>query len=379
MTGGNIEETKLLFILSSDYGELFDAMSLVIGSRLNAVFLMPAALFSVNGTALPYRTYRYNSASDIQSFIDREKPDLALLFSGYLYAVNDILDEESLERLLHAWHDRKLKVATSDPFLGIMSAVEDDTFHDRHPQRARLKIHFSRISRLLQDIVHIYHSTLAVRSAKQLSFFNRNIILQRSEILRHRNELLAWPAIDGSKDRWLFVLSPDDYAGRIANHGEDRFLELLSARLQDAAAAGRQPVLVAPRSCVDQIKTRAEGIGDMIAFSSCDFKLFMALLHDAEFVFYWNMFSATIVTRALNRMPFFLFDRGHLARAIKPFLAAAARQFYPDCQIEFLDEKDPLQPARLAILAKAQEAGLFAPAYRNFSKSLSPEELIQEI
>ena len=379
MTDKDSDKAKLLFILSNDYGELFDAMCFVMGLRFDPVFLMPPKLFKVNHTTLPYPVHCYNSASDIRSIVEKEKPDIVLLFSGYLYVMNNIMNAEALEKLIAQWRDQNLKVATSDPFLGMMSAIEDDTFSDRHPGHEWLKSHFSWLSRLLQDFPHIYHSTLPLKTAKGVSFFNSNIILQPSEISCRRKQLLEWSPVRGAKDRWLFVLSPEDYGIQMRTYGEDRFLELLRRMLSDAAEVGRQPVLMAPQSCLAALQASGKRVEDLIALPSCSFTLFMLLLYEGEYVFYWNMFSASIVARALNGKPFFVFDRGHLARVIKPFGAVAMRHFYPDCEIELLEQKDALALEQLAQLAARQEKGIFEPARRNFARSPSPERIVREI
>lgn len=379
MTDKDSDKTKLLFILSNDYGELFDAMCFVMGLRFDPVFLMPPKLFDLNHASFPYRVHCYISASDLQDVVDTEKPDIVLLFSGYLYVMNNILDTETLEKLIAQWRDQNLKVATSDPFLGMMSAIEDDTFSDRHPRHEWLKGHFSWLSRLLQDFPHVYHSTLPLKTAKGVSFFNSNIILQPSEISCRRKQLLDWSPARGSKDRWLFVLSPEDYGIQMATYGGDRFLEVLMRILNDAVEVGRQPVLMAPEPCIAAMQAGGKRVEDLIALPSCSFTLFMLLLYEVEYVFYWNMFSASIVTRALNRKPFFIFDRGHLARVIKSFSAVAMRHFYPDCEIELLQQRDRLAPERLVRLAAAQEERIFVPAYENFSRSPSPERIVREI
>lgn len=379
MTDKDSDKTKLLFILSNDYGELFDAMCFVRGLRFDPIFLVPTKLFDLNHASFPYPMHCYNSTNDIQNVVDSEKPSIVFLFSGYLYVMNNILDAAALEKLIAQWRDQKLKVATSDPFLGMMATIKDDTFNNRHPRHEWLTTHFFWLSHLLQDFTHIYHSTLPLKTAKGLSFFNSNIILEPSEMLCHRKQLLDWSPAHGSKDRWLFVLSTEDYGMQMATYGGDRFLEELRRMLNDAIEAGRQPVLMAPEPCIAAMQTKGKHIEDLIALPSCSFTLFMLLLYEAEYVFYWNMFSASIVVRALNRKPFFFFDKGHLARVISSFSAVAMRHFYPDCEIELLQQGNTLTSERLVRLAAAQEEKIFLPAFENFSRSPNPEQIVREI
>ena len=373
------DKTKLLFLLSNDYGELFDAMCFVQGTGLEATFAMPPRLFSVNRADFPYPASPYSSESDIREVIAQTRPSRVLLFSGYLYVINGNLELESLERLLRSWRDQNLNVATSDPFLGLMSAVGNSTFNERHPMYRWLMSHFSQISRLLQDYVHIYHGAPGMQTGNQVSFFSRHIILQPSQREQSRRKLFEWSRIDEAKRRWLCILSTEDYAAQLTKYGAERFLELLSRRLQDAVRYGRQPVLLAPQPCVAAIEARMKGIGDLVALSACSYTLFMLLLHDAEYVFYWNVFSASIIGRAVNRLPLFFFDRGHLTDALRPFFAEAMRHFYAGCQIELLELAEPLAPERLAPLATRQEEGIFLPGTKNCAGCLSPEEVMRRL
>lgn len=149
--------------------------------------------------------------------------------------------------------------------------------------------------------------------------------------------------------------------------------------LREALDAGRQPVLVAPKPCLDVLAPHAEALAGLITASSCDFPSFLTLLHEAEYAFYWNLLSASILGRVLNRGPFFLFDRGHLAQAIPAVLEVGLRHFYPGCRLELLDPGTRLDPDRLAGLAERQGRDVFGPALANLAKSPVPSEALRRI
>ena len=106
---------------------------------------------------------------------------------------------------------------------------------------------------------------------------------------------------------------------------------------------------------------------------------FMRLLYEAECVFYWNLFSASIVARALSRLPLFLFDRGHLGAVVKAFHEAARRQVYPGCVIKLLDPESRLTIAALAPLAESLPSALYDPLHANLSRAASPEEVVRKL
>ena len=85
------------------------------------------------------------------------------------------------------------------------------------------------------------------------------------------------------------------------------------------------------------------------------------------------------MARALSSLPFFVFDRGHLAFVLRPFHDAASRHFYPGCEIGLLDPASRLTVAGLLPLAAAQPAKLFDPMFRNFSGASSPDEVIRAL
>lgn len=379
MTDTSLDRPKLLFVLSGDHGELFNAVYFVMGTSLRAAFLMPPKLLTLNRPGFPYRAHGYSAVSDVLDVVDRERPDLVLFFSGYLYVINKILDTGSVEQMIGWCRDRNLALATSDPLLGLMARAEGETFEMPEGRRERLARHGAELTRVLQDAVHVYLAPSDFGAARQVSFYNSNIVLEPAALARCRNRLRRWGRINGAKDRWVFVLSPEDYGIQTTVHGPERFADWLLGRLKDAVAAGRQPILVAPQPCIAEIQGRTEAIEDLIALPACNYGLFMFLLYDAEYVFYWNIFSASIIARVLNRMPFFVFDRGHQAQVIKPYLEVGTRHFYPGAKLPMLDQAEELEPERLAALASRQEAEILAPTCANLAKSPGPEQVVADI
>ena len=78
---------RLLFVVSNDYGELSGAMYLAMGGAFEVAMALPPRLHGANERGLGYRSYRYQSVEDVMGIIGRERPDVVLMFSGYLYAV----------------------------------------------------------------------------------------------------------------------------------------------------------------------------------------------------------------------------------------------------------------------------------------------------
>jgi hypothetical protein len=225
--------------------------------------------------------------------------------------------------------------------------------------------------------VHVYLAPRVETQVAHVSWYNPAIAADGDGRRLCRERLFDWPPIARDRERWLFVISQEDYELQAATRGRRRFVELVAAHLADCAAAGRQPVLVAPAACLQQLGALGVQVPRLVALDACNYTHFMRLLYEAECVFYWNLFSASIVARALSRLPFFVFDRGHLGAVLRPFHDAARRHFYPGCKIELLAADSRLTIAALAPLAASLPSTLYDPLHANLSRAASPEEVVR--
>src|SRR5207248_1879250 len=95
-------DSRLMFVFDTDYGEVSTAMYMVLGQSLVAstTLLMPPRLFVNNGELLPGRTFLYRALEDIVDAVDRHRPDLVFICSGYLFPVHKICTSEQLGELI---------------------------------------------------------------------------------------------------------------------------------------------------------------------------------------------------------------------------------------------------------------------------------------
>jgi hypothetical protein len=210
-----------------------------------------------------------------------------------------------------------------------------------------------------------------------VAFYNRHIEVPAGERPALTARLAGHLAVNAARPRWLFIMSLEDYATQVALHGAGAFHDLLLGKLRETAAAGRQPVLIAPRPCLDALGARPSAIAGAVVLPALPIDVFMTLVTEAEHVFYWNIFSNTTTIRVVNGLPFFAFDQGHMARSMpRLFELAAARH---DCgEPAYLDQTVPLDPGRLVALAAVQERAMRGPR-EHFRRAPSPPEMLRSL
>jgi hypothetical protein len=110
----------------------------------------------------------------------------------------------------------------------------------------------------------------------------------------------------------------------------------------------------------------------------CSFKRFASLLLGAEYVFYWNVVSHTMLLRLFNEQPIFMLDRGHLVRNVKPLYGRVVDWYYQGLEPIYLDQELTLDPELLASLASGyrERASQISAGMR---RSPSPERMIGAI
>lgn len=372
--------SRLTFVLSHDFGELFNALYFLTGTPVEATLLLPPRLYELNGDRLPWPTIPYQAADDVARAVADADPDLLLLFSGYLFVVNKILAAEQVQALFSGWRREGRRLLTSDPALGLMADLDERTFGGAHPARDWLRQHFDWLGRLLADTYHLYLAPSGItQRAPHGSFYNP------------RYAPAFNPASDRADRYWLFVISPEDYLLQIQTQGRPRFADLLARRLNEVAQSGVVPVLVGPQTLREDLRgfgiEEGQPPEDEAASAPCrpmtlpglNLVAFLRLLHRAQYVFYWNMYSASMLARVVAGQPFFVFDRGHLVRAMPPILPLGRRHFYAGCDVDLLDLRVPLDASRLGELAARQASALLAASLDDLARSPAPESVVAQL
>ena len=106
--------------------------------------------------------------------------------------------------------------------------------------------------------------------------------------------------------------------------------------------------------------------------------MFLGLLLEAEYAFYWNVFANSVPSRLVNGLPVFFFDTGHMARSIPALLDLGLRSYYPGAQLPLLDIKRAIDRQVLARYAQGEVDSL-APAVQRLRAGPTPDQMLETV
>jgi hypothetical protein len=382
-----VSAPKLMFVLTAAFGELFNAMYMVMGCGFRTTFAMREPWYSLNRDVLPGASYRFEGLADLLAVIDQEEPDLVCLFSGYLYPSDKIIGFDELAGLLDHLKRRGTKAITSDPFLGLISRLPPLDLDNPVGQILGLPIrligesmlgsmfpYFMRARLVLKDVPHAYVVDPDERGVTALPFYNPNIRRYAELTAQHQRPAADPPA----EPYWLFVLGASDYNPQVKRDGADVVHARVARKLQDAMNEDRRAVLMAPAICIAALEQDA-ALKECSFVKNCGYDQFMEILLGAEYTFYWNIFSASVIARLLNRLPTFFFAAGHIADENQIMFEKGMSRYYRNARPTYVAHDDRLRAASLSGLALAQEEQLFSPFLENVRHLPTPETLVRNV
>ena len=390
MASAGTDKLKLLFVVSRDFGELTRAIYFAQEPEFESCLLIRPSVSTIQADDVPVPFRTYESVADVLAADEGFQPDAVFLFSGYLFLHDGIFSGAELGDLVRSLRQRGRPVFTSDPVFGWLrglnaSMSEAGPEHDPGPprppetcptaaemsrdQRRRFLGAFGGVDAILEPLPHVYDLSPppGFVTGEPLVYSNRRMVTPPGRVpgLAEFRQALG---LDPARPRWAFVMAREEYKWLTQQQDEtpgirtvrslartNRFHDLVTDQMYEVLGQGRQPVLVAPPDCTSAVALRSSPAEGIILLPDCRHSWFTALLLEAEYVFNWNMFSNSLKLRAANRLPFFLFESGHIGRSNPALMERMARCYYAAGVPPFLDFSQPLDAGELAQLAAKQE------------------------
>ena len=385
--------------MSGAYGDLALAVSFVYGQEFStrAAFALPERLHDANRDGLPVQAYPYRSVEDILRAARTWDAAIVFLFSAYGFPIERLCAPLGVRHFVDfLQRDERRRVVTSDPFLGSASIITKaavrqmlpaprDWLHDLlvvRPNARRIARELDGVASALQGIVHLYPAPADflenATGAPRISFFNPELPHQHPEWEDPSARHAASRDEPSSKGTWLFVLAPNDVALQQKKAGADGFVSDLLRMFQQTGDAGRRPVLIGPPPLLEQLAGNLPTslAAELVGF--CSYREFSTRLREAEYAFFWNVFSCSAVFGRLVRgLPVLFLDQGHVARFSKKIYEDGLRCYFQGWEPTQV-KQGALDAHVLAELASEQARSVErVTAY--WRQSPTPEQVIERI
>jgi hypothetical protein len=364
---------RLLCLLSSDFGEYVTASLLVRAQPFDAHFALPEALARFVPPGSPGHS-AYRSFAELEALVAAQRPDVVLLASGYLFAVNRIAPLEALAGLVRTLRRSRTAVATTDPWLRVW-ALRPQARYAIHSvakggvdaeTSARMDALQRELEALLGGLPHLFAVPLADAARRWLAFYNPQFA-ERARALRAKG------------DGWLFVLSREDYV-LLAGFERQAFFAALERRLRELLARGENRVrFVAPPEVVRFLSERFPGEPRLACTSFCDFARFEALVREAQIVAYWNVISSSLLYCLYYGVPPVFFGAGHLVKVCPGLDAHAAEHVYRGRPPRLLALDEPLAADPGALIGELGLQGWVEDIRREYEQAPPPPAAIAAI
>ncbi|TXH35883.1 MAG: hypothetical protein E6Q94_03605 [Burkholderiaceae bacterium] len=371
---------QLLLVVSGDYGELGGAMYFLQGvdANISAHVLLPTALRHAVSSTATMRVDHYDSLCDIEACVEQLAPDVVMLFSGYLLTIGKRFSFFNAVALLRRLKRRGVPVLTSDPFLGLLDSPNALDFNavlsqGRLSWRQRLlsqrlawRLYFLKVQ--LRWCWHVYPSPIQRLHADRPGALSYAALPPAKSMAV---ELAAGPP------SWIFVLSQVDCQIQMRQGGEG-FVSTLVQRLLECVALGRKAVLVAPSFLLSAVRDKLSLATEVELIGDEGYAAFMGRLMHAEYAFFWNYYSFSIIHRVRANRPVMFFDVGHMVHIMPKLHDAGVQLFYDAWRPPLLPLEQPFKDADLAQRAD-ESVAQFERINQGLQRCASPTALLVQV
>lgn len=360
-----MNKTKLVFILSNDYGEYLMARYFIAGLKAKVVFLLPDNLYQTNCRTEQIESYKYNTLKDIMALLKQQKPKAVFLFSGYLFVINKILQLKDLIKLIDYLDSQRIKVVTSDPYQGLLN--EDNllvfkSFNLNNFQQKYNYDYYCSCYSLLKNYYHIYPAEIT-KLQNNLSFYNNEFISRNRENINNY---------------WFFILSFEDFKVLAELNGEKKVFNIIKKRIKEAMNCKKQIYFISSVQIIDRLKQLISD-SNIVWFPYCEFNKFINLLFAAEYVFSWNIISSSNLMRIIKKLPIIFLARGHMEYYFKPVYEKGLKLFYNNKEPQIYPVKQILSAKYLKVYAKQQINEILKKSSTNKKRLPKPQNILKKL
>jgi hypothetical protein len=248
-------------------------------------------------------------------------------------------------------------MVTSDPFVGVLRSPFSLHFYDIAKSRRNsrgalppwimgrmisLRMYIMHV--VLRRECHIYPAPIAGKyrepDRRRFCYFNGTDTMSVQCIAKRRN----------THALWLFVL-PRGELDFLTRSGDEGFAKYVAMRLEDAVDLGRRVMFIGPSELLPRSpegEARHPGIEQHEVLSYPDY---MRCLTEAEYVFYWNRYSFSVLHRIIACRPVFFFAAGHLETMLGAQRNVAVETYYNGWKPPLLNIRNSLDEKNLEQLA----------------------------
>jgi len=367
---------RCLIIVSADFGEYVTASLFTRGQAFESRWCVPERLAPYcDASAGAVEVYR--SGADLLRIATEARPDVVLLCSGYLFAVNGLMGLTPLRRLMSELTGRGAVIATTDPWFRIRAFRPEAVLTIRSIRKrsvdanatARISALQDELEALFRNSAHVLAVPLENGGPGCMPFFNPHFA---------RAEAPA-SAAGRAGDEWLFVLSHEDFA-LLSGLEPGRFFSALEARVGGLLSRGGNRItFVGPPALGTFFAAHEHAWKELKFVPFMRFADFEAAVRRASVVVYWNVLSASLLYCLYYGVPPVFFGKGHQTQVCSGLYEHAVAHVYGGRPPVVLDLDEPLEPDPVVLAAKHQLPRWLSALRRDYEGLSSPHDVMARL
>ncbi len=324
---------KVLFITSNDFGELSLATFFARNQPFQSIFVIPKKRATYFDEVVDIK-YVYSSITELERIIEHEKPDVISLNTGYLIVNGGLATMAEFQLFYEYLKKLGCPIMTTDPFVRVYDSYPECSFELDGNPLVSLKTEMTFLSEYLKELPHIYGFPCKSNLENAYLFYNDKYCLKEKQ----------QPQSTEKKDHWLFVLGELDSTLLFVKHGE-LFIKELAERLKEICQNTENRVrCVFPENIANMLREPLAPLKNLQILNFLTLEEFETLVSESDIVFYWNVFSNSILMCYYYDVPFLCFGKGHIADLSVDLFNHMSDGIYRNGTPEFIDFLSPLEP-----------------------------------